>query len=53
MQWKIVENGFDLEIYTPSQEIAFAGHPILGAAKVLVDQYYSGFEKTIYFNLKK
>ncbi len=45
-------NGFDLEIYTPSQEIAFAGHPILGAAKVLVDQYYSGLEKTIYFNLK-
>ena len=44
--------GFDLEIFTPSQEIAFAGHPILGAAKVLVDQYYSGHEKSIAFNLK-
>ncbi len=44
--------GFELEIFTPSQEIAFAGHPILGAAKVLVDQYYSGHEKSIVINLK-
>lgn len=44
--------GFELEIFTPSQEIAFAGHPILGAAKVLVDQYYSGHGKSIVINLK-
>ena len=48
-----IQGGFDLQIYTPSQEIAFAGHPILGAAKVLVDQYYSGNEKSIKFNLQE
>jgi len=43
---------YELEIFTPSQEIAFAGHPILGAAKVLVDQYCSTHEESISIKLK-
>jgi trans-2,3-dihydro-3-hydroxyanthranilate isomerase len=32
------DGGYRVRIYTPSKELAFAGHPILGTAQVLRDQ---------------
>ena len=40
-------NGYRIHIFTPTKEIVFAGHPLLGAAKVLRDQIIPNTEQPI------
>ncbi|MDY7081955.1 MAG: PhzF family phenazine biosynthesis protein [Halobacteria archaeon] len=33
------QQGYDVRIFTPEEEVPFAGHPTLGTAKILMDEY--------------
>ncbi len=51
---KLEENGgYRVRIYTPSKEIAFAGHPILGTAQVLRDHVIPKTNDYILLNLSE
>ncbi len=41
-----------MRIFTPGEEVPFAGHPTLGTAQVIHDQVLGGKEKTVLLNLK-
>ncbi|AFK17893.1 PhzF family phenazine biosynthesis protein [Haloferax mediterranei ATCC 33500] len=41
------ERGFDVRIFTPAGEIPFAGHPTLGTAAVLREQFDAGDDVTL------
>lgn len=43
--------GYRVRIYTPSKELAFAGHPILGTAQVLRDHVIDGVCSQLKLNL--
>ncbi len=45
------DGGYRLRIYTPSKELAFAGHPILGTAQVLRNHVINGIYSQIKLNL--
>lgn len=45
-------NGYDVRIFTPKEELPFAGHPTLGTAYVIQHQIVREPVKTIILNLK-
>jgi len=45
------KNTYQVRIFTPSQEIAFAGHPILGTAWVIRQYISAGNEDTVFLNI--
>ncbi|KJH70539.1 PhzF family phenazine biosynthesis protein [Aliterella atlantica] len=49
---EIRENGYDVRIFTPAQEIPFAGHPTLGTAYIIQKAIISQPVETINLNLK-
>jgi trans-2,3-dihydro-3-hydroxyanthranilate isomerase len=44
--------GYDVRIFTPKEEIPFAGHPTLGTAHIIHSQIIHGKSKDIILNLK-
>lgn len=46
------EGGYDVRIFTPEQELPFAGHPTLGTAYVLQQEIIKQAAQTIILNLK-
>ena len=44
--------GYDVRIFTPKEELPFAGHPTLGTAHVIHSQITHGKSKDIILNLK-
>lgn len=46
-----VKNGFDVRIFTPVEELPFAGHPTLGTAFALRARYLDAGIKTLTLNL--
>lgn len=44
--------GYDVRIFTPEQELPFAGHPTLGTAYILQQKIVKQLVKTIILNLK-
>jgi trans-2,3-dihydro-3-hydroxyanthranilate isomerase len=47
------DGGYRVRIYTPSKELAFAGHPILGTAQVIRDQVITEECTQVKLNLMK
>jgi trans-2,3-dihydro-3-hydroxyanthranilate isomerase len=45
-------NGFDVRIFTPKEEIPFAGHPTIGTAKVIHNFILQGRAEKVVLNLK-
>lgn len=45
------DDGYRVRIFTPAQEIVFAGHPILGTASVLRHHVVSGAPRSLRLNL--
>jgi trans-2,3-dihydro-3-hydroxyanthranilate isomerase len=45
-------NGFDVKIFTPKQEIPFGGHPTLGTAYIIANEILTTPVDTITLNLK-
>jgi len=46
------DGGYDVRIFTPEQELPFAGHPTLGTAYVLQQEFIEQPAKQIILNLK-
>ena len=46
------EGGFDVHIFTPKEEVPFAGHPTLGTAYIIHDEILQGKTKDVILNLK-
>jgi trans-2,3-dihydro-3-hydroxyanthranilate isomerase len=46
------DGGFDVRIFTPGEEVPFAGHPTLGTAHILNQQYFQGKAEKVVLNLK-
>ncbi len=46
------DGGYDVRIFTPSQEVPFAGHPTLGTAFIIQKEIAEGQPKKIILNLK-
>lgn len=46
------ENGYPVRIFTPQQELPFAGHPTLGTAYVLLQEVIEQTVSTVTLNLK-
>lgn len=44
--------GFDVRIFTPAEEVPFAGHPTLGTAHVIRNYVLSGQAEQVVLNLK-
>ncbi len=44
--------GFDVRIFTPKEEIPFAGHPTLGTAHIIRDEILRGNAEEVVLNLK-
>jgi trans-2,3-dihydro-3-hydroxyanthranilate isomerase len=44
--------GFDVRIFTPGEEVPFAGHPTLGTAYVIRNEILKGKAETLTLNLK-
>ncbi|MCL6601031.1 MAG: PhzF family phenazine biosynthesis protein [Alicyclobacillus macrosporangiidus] len=44
--------GYDVRIFTPNEEVPFAGHPTLGTAFVLRNEIMKGTNTTLKLNLK-
>lgn len=44
--------GWDVRIFTPAEEVPFAGHPTLGTAHVIRSEILKGGEKRVSLNLK-
>jgi trans-2,3-dihydro-3-hydroxyanthranilate isomerase len=49
---KKADGGYDVRIFTPAEEVPFAGHPTLGTAFIINQEIDSGHEKQILLNLK-
>ncbi len=45
-------NGWDVRIFTPGEEVPFAGHPTLGTAHVIREEILKGKAEKITLNLK-
>ena len=45
-------NGFDVKIFTPKQEVPFAGHPTLGTAYIIANEILTSPVETVTLNLK-
>jgi len=46
------DGGFDVRIFTPKEEVPFAGHPTIGTAQVIHDQILGGSADQVVLNLK-
>ena len=46
------KNGYDVRIFTPEQEVPFAGHPVLGTAYVIQQELIKRPVKKIKLNLQ-
>jgi trans-2,3-dihydro-3-hydroxyanthranilate isomerase len=46
------DGGFDVRIFTPKEELPFAGHPTLGTAHIIHDEILRGKTKDVVLNLK-
>ncbi|MDK2980753.1 MAG: trans-2,3-dihydro-3-hydroxyanthranilate isomerase [Chloroflexota bacterium] len=46
------EGGFDVRIFTPGEEVPFAGHPTLGTAAVIRSELLGGKADKVVLNLK-
>ena len=46
------DGGYDVRIFTPKEELPFAGHPTLGTAYVLQQEIIQQLVKTVVLNLK-
>jgi trans-2,3-dihydro-3-hydroxyanthranilate isomerase len=44
--------GYDVRIFTPGEEVPFAGHPTLGTAHVIRGEFLGGKAKSVALNLK-
>lgn len=49
---RIKNGGYDVRIFTPEQEVPFAGHPTLGTAYIIQKEIIKKPVKTILLNLK-
>jgi trans-2,3-dihydro-3-hydroxyanthranilate isomerase len=49
---KPVRGGFDVRIFTPKEEVPFAGHPTLGTAHIIRHEILQGRDGDIVLNLK-
>jgi trans-2,3-dihydro-3-hydroxyanthranilate isomerase len=47
-----VNGGFDVRIFTPNEEVPFAGHPTLGTAHIIHNKIIQGKSKDVILNLK-
>ncbi len=48
----VIEGGYDVRIFTPKEELPFAGHPTLGTAYVLQKEVIKKLSENITLNLK-
>ena len=46
------DGGYDVRIFTPREEVPFAGHPTLGTAHVIGREVVGGFVERVTLNLK-
>lgn len=46
------DNGWDVRIFTPGEEVPFAGHPTLGTAHVIRDEILKGMAQSVTLRLK-
>ncbi|HEX9114948.1 MAG TPA: PhzF family phenazine biosynthesis isomerase, partial [Anaerolineae bacterium] len=46
------DGGFDVRIFTPGEEVPFAGHPTLGTAHIIREQILGGQVDRVVLNLK-
>jgi trans-2,3-dihydro-3-hydroxyanthranilate isomerase len=46
------EGGYDVRIFTPKEEVPFAGHPTLGTAHIIRTEILHGQAETVILNLK-
>jgi trans-2,3-dihydro-3-hydroxyanthranilate isomerase len=46
------DNGFDVRIFTPAEEVPFAGHPTLGTAHIIRSELLNGKGEALTLNLK-
>ena len=46
------DGGFDVRIFTPGEEVPFAGHPTLGTAHVIRNEILKGKADGVSLNLK-
>ena len=44
--------GFDVRIFTPKEEVPFAGHPTIGTAHIIHDEILQGNAENLVLNLK-
>lgn len=44
--------GFDVRIFTPKEEVPFAGHPTIGTAHIIHDEILQGSAENVVLNLK-
>jgi len=44
--------GFDVRIFTPKEEVSFAGHPTLGTAHIIHNEIFQGKAENVVLNLK-
>jgi trans-2,3-dihydro-3-hydroxyanthranilate isomerase len=47
-----VNGGFDVRIFTPNEEVPFAGHPTLGTAHIIHNEILQGNGECVTLNLK-
>ncbi|CAG0996346.1 trans-2,3-dihydro-3-hydroxyanthranilate isomerase [Anaerolineales bacterium] len=47
-----VNGGFDVRIFTPNEEVPFAGHPTIGTAHVICNEILGGAADSVTLNLK-
>ncbi len=48
----INDGGFDVRIFTPGEEVPFAGHPTLGTAFIIRNEILQGQAESVILNLK-
>lgn len=49
---KRVNGGFDVRIFTPKEEVPFAGHPTIGTAHIIRSEILQGNAESVVLNLK-
>src|SRR5271157_3186073 len=52
LKYKNNKDGYDVRIFTPKEEVPFAGHPTLGTAYIIHNEILQGKTKDVILNLK-
>lgn len=52
LQDKQRDGGYDVRIFTPGEEVPFAGHPTLGTAHIIREEILKGKAHALFLNLK-